>query len=204
MSATATDFSDALTRCRHGDIDARRDLEQRLRPLLQDLLTRVRRTKETPLRFGVEDPGIVDAAVADFLAGDVDVELGRVQDWTVVQGIFDMLIERALDDDDTRQAPEHRPLCVEQPGPGHRDGNDPSTDSAEPPVQTGQHPLAAWLTRGRVLMQRVHPLAMEVVELRVQGRDNREVADRLGLGLRLVKRLVGDVRASFDAAIAES
>tara|TARA_B100000959_G_scaffold202173_1_gene211569 strand:+ start:139 stop:276 length:138 start_codon:yes stop_codon:yes gene_type:complete len=45
---------------------------------------------------------------------------------------------------------------------------------------------------------------MEIVELRVQGRDNREVADRLGLGLRLVKRLVGDVRTSFDAATAES
>jgi hypothetical protein len=48
VNATATEFSEVLTRCRQGDRDARRDLEQRLRPLLQDLLTRMRRTKETP------------------------------------------------------------------------------------------------------------------------------------------------------------
>jgi hypothetical protein len=157
-----------------------------------------------PLRFGVEDPGIVDAAVGDFLAGDANVELSRVQDWTVVQVIFDTLIERALRDDETHKAPEHRPLRLEQPGSGNGGGNDPSAQTAEPAVQTGQHPLAAWLKRGRVLMQRVHPLAMEIVELRVQGRDNREVADRLGLGLRLVKRLVGDVLFFNDTATTES
>ena len=53
--------------------------------------------------------------------------------------------------------------------------------------------LAARLERLYVRAREVDPHALEILRLQADGFSDRDVADRLGLGLRLVRRIVADV-----------
>ncbi len=198
---------DVVNGWRQGDMraEAELDREEKLQPLLREILSRARRARETPLQFGLDSAEIVDAAVNDFLAGSADAELSQLQDWEMVEAVFDILIERALRDDEAHDGTEHRSPLTQQPRLGDSKVNeDAKAHADEPPEENTQHPLVGWLKRSRALMQRVHPAAIQVVELRVNGYQNREIAERLGLGLRLVKRIVDDMRTSWERATEEA
>ncbi len=198
-----TNLLDVVNGWRQGNMraEAELDLEEKLQPLLREILSRARRARETPLQFGLDSAEIVDAAVNDCLAGSADVELSQLQDWEMVEGLFDMLIERALRDEGAHDGTEHRSPLAQQPRLGD---SKVSEDADELPEEDTQHPLVGWLKRSRALMQRVHPAAIQIVELRVNGYQNREIADQLGLGLRLVKRIVDDLRTSWNRATEEA
>jgi hypothetical protein len=68
---------------------------------------------------------------------------------------------------------------------------------AHPFRSPGEARLAAWLDRTCAVMCGIDPLALEIVEWRLAGADCREMAERLGLGLRFVQRIVADLRAAW-------
>jgi ferredoxin len=53
--------------------------------------------------------------------------------------------------------------------------------------------LADWLERFHAECRAVDPRALEIVALRLEGRDLREIAERLGIGPRLVERILADL-----------
>ena len=60
--------------------------------------------------------------------------------------------------------------------------------------------LSSWLERAHRRMSAVHPLAPDILSWRVEGETSREIAGRLGLGLRLTERITADMRAAWTAA----
>lgn len=206
MISNLTNLTDVVNGARQGDMRAELYREEKIQPLLREMLSRARRARETPLQFGLDSAEIVDAAVNDFLACSADVELSQLQDWEMVEAVFDMLISRALRDDGAHHGTEHRSPLTQRPRFGDSTVNEEAKAHAdEPPEEEDtQHPLVGWLKRSRALMQRVHPAGIQIVELRVDGYQNREIAERLGLGLRLVNRIVDDMRTSWERATEEA
>ena len=74
------------------------------------------------------------------------------------------------------------------------------SDDAKAPARSG-HPqsrsLAEWLDRLYQVMRSVHPSAVDIIALRVAGFDARDIAERLGLGLRQVRSMTREMRASW-------
>ena len=191
MTIDSTNALSRLTTGTLGDITVAAQFE----PVLQQMLTAVRRHCETPLLARFDSRGIVDAALTDTPDIVSRAMLGRLQDSLSVETVFDLLIQRALQDERKQKtsrngAPEPRHLRSEE-------GADDSTGTRESESldEDTHRRLALWLEKFYEVMQDVHPAAIEIVGLRVDGCQDREIAERLELGLRLVKRVVHDIRA---------
>jgi hypothetical protein len=174
--------------------------EQSLQPLLEALLGELRRARETPLQFGIDSDGIVSVALKVFLAGDAEDGLRARLDWQSATVALDRLVAQflqpqpvcgrdALDDFESEAGTFSRVVGSNAPDPPG--GNAPT------------HPLAVWLERFYTVMTEVQPRAVEIVTLRVNGFDVRDIAERLGLGLRLVKRIIQDMRTNWKLATGE-
>lgn len=62
--------------------------------------------------------------------------------------------------------------------------------------------LAAWLTRLYRSLRAVHPAAIDIVALRLDGYDDRAIAERLRLGPRLVRHITSQMRADWETETA--
>ncbi len=194
-----SEFEDATGSWPGGDGPSQFDLEEKYRPFLQDILARAHRSGDTPLRFGIDSDGIVHAALKNFLAEQADQQESS-QDWETVKAAFDAMLERALLDE-RRQAGSICSPIAQQSHPSDDDGNAISGNAGVKVNQRAPHPLAAWLERFYDAMRGVHPNAIEIAGLRMEDYTSREIAQQLGLGLRLVKRIIEDMRLALGAEV---
>ncbi len=182
----ATELMDDLSRRRNGEVGLQSDLQEKLEPALLEMLAGVRRHRETPLMAGVDSHGIVHAALQNLSVSASQVELDYLQDSETVEAILNLLIKQSLLDE-----PDHSEARICSPR---------REQSRQQRNEQGPHPMAVWLEHFHAVMGEVHPEAVEIVILRVEGCDNREVAQRLGLPLRLVKRVVHDMQRAWKSA----
>ena len=172
----------------------RGDLDEKLAPALQEMIAGIRRHRETPLLAGFDSFGIVDAAVQSLLVANPDLELDHLRDWKAVKTIFNRLVLAALLDD-LNPSEETRGLS-----------NNATGGNTQPPAReqgNGQaiHPWAGWLEHFHSVMQEVHPKAIEIISLRVEGFQNREIAERVELTRRIVGRIVHDMQRAWKTAM---
>lgn len=59
--------------------------------------------------------------------------------------------------------------------------------------------LVAWLDRLYRAIRGVHPVAIDILALRVEGYVARDIAERLGLGLRQVHSMMHEMRARWQS-----
>ncbi len=196
-----SELRDAKDSWPDGDRPAQLDLEEQFRPLLEEILTHAHRSRDTPLRFGIDSDGIVNAALKSFLTEQAVEEAVSSQDWETAKAVFDALLKRALLDERERQAESNRSPIIEQSHPLDNDGNAISRSAGVRVNKRAPHPLAAWLERFYTAMRDVHPNAIEIAKLRMENYTSREVAQQLGLGLRLVKRIIEDVRLALEGEV---
>lgn len=143
-----------------------------LLPLLRKILAFLRRVGETPLQSRIDAVGIARAVLGDCpsrLSGEVN-------------GVLDDLVLRSL----------RRPPSVPVEDPEVREAP-ADVEAEEKAVQA----LAAWLDRFYVDLRTIDPRTFEIVGLRLDGCTSREIAERLGLGLRLVKRILRDIGSAL-------
>lgn len=143
-----------------------------LLPLLRKILAFLRRVGETPLQSRIDAVGIARAVLGDCpsrLSGEVN-------------GVLDDIVLRSL----------RRPPSVPVEDPGDREAT-ADVEVEERAVQS----LAAWLDRFYVDLRTIDPRTFEIVGLRLDGCTSREIAERLGLGLRLVKRILRDIGSAL-------
>jgi hypothetical protein len=143
-----------------------------LLPLLRKILAFLRRVGETPLQSRIDAVGIARAVLGDCpsrLSGEVN-------------GVLDDLVLRSL----------RRPPSVPVEDPEVREAP-ADVEAEEKAVQA----LAAWLDRFYVDLRPIDPRTFEIVGLRLDGCTSREIAERLGLGLRLVKRILRDIGSAL-------
>ncbi|MCI0626862.1 MAG: hypothetical protein L0387_35315 [Acidobacteria bacterium] len=179
-------------------------LKEKLYPLLQALLAQLRRSRETPLQFGIDSEGIVTAAMKDFLAGVTDEQPGQWRDWQLVTVALDELIAQFLEPHcSSRREEAHLQFGIRNSEFGIDWGllrsvapiewrGTRTTNTASP------HALVVWLERFYTVVREVQPRAIDIVGLRVEGFQDRDIAERLGLSLRLVKRIVQDMRVNWE------
>lgn len=180
---------------------AQLDLEETFRPLLKELLTQLHRSGDTPLRFGIDSVGIVDATLKEVFSRQTEDEAVSRQDWETVKAAFDGLLERALLDEPELWERSNRSPSAEKSYPSGKSGSGVSGSAGTSVNKTAPHPLATWLDHFHALMREVHPSAIEVANLRMEDYTCREVAQQLGLGLRLVRRIVEDMRLALGGEV---
>lgn len=148
--------------------------EEQLRPLLQEMLAGLRRHRDTPLQEGIDSAGIVREALRASLPGTSTQGSSCLADLKVDQSALDGLIAEALRDE----------AAV---------GSVRSRGRLDRPAGNGAG-LAGWLEQLHTVLHATHPTAVEIVALRIEDCPDREIAQRLGLGLRLVQRIIQDLR----------
>lgn len=153
------------------------------RLLLQESLGMIVQAGDTPLASRLNGPGIAEAAARALHSREP-------QRWSELAGDgrpLDVMLDACLCD------------AIE----GTR------TDSPEPEVpasslRTGPFrpevigPLGPWLEQRTRMLREVDPHALRIVDLRLRGNELREIAQSLGLGLRLTRAILDALGASFQ------
>jgi hypothetical protein len=150
-------------------------------PLLQRMLFLVRRSRETPLQFEIDSHGIAAAALDEFGGGSLFQHGRLAQDL----GILNELIHQVLGGED------------EPPTADVRSTSGPAPFGQCP---AGVHSIAAWLEQLYRVTRAIHPQAIDVLALRLQGFEPRDIAERLDLGGKLVQRVLSEVQAEWTQA----
>lgn len=167
-------------------------------PLFEGMLSHLRRSRETPLQFEIDSQGIVTAVlIAVPLDGIPAHETSPEADWKTLKGALDSLAARFLREEYANG---------ETIGRDHGSSGPPSDrlrhdDPGSPASLRGL--LATWLERYYRLMREASPQAIDIAALRAEGYQDRDIAERLGLGLRLVRRIVREMRTNWEAGIDE-
>lgn len=152
-----------------------------LRPLLEQLLARAGRLRETPLQFEIDSAGVALAVWSSFSAELSAADRHSLSDGARVCDALDLLVACALEDADSHV----RVLSAREAKP--------AADSVREAVLDG--PLVRvtqWFDELCGSLRETPFMAIEIVRLRVEGYEPRDIADRLGSGVRLVRRLLAD------------
>lgn len=187
------------------DMNGKRDAATALdfEPLLQNLLIPIRRARDTPLQFEIDSVRIVRAALKNFMAGISDQDKERLRERDAVVAALDELIDRSLlDKRDRRETAERSPQGKQESRDDNRESTRPGR-ATQPIDESLPRALAAWLDRFFTVMREVDHRAFEILGLRMEGFGDRDIAARLETGLRLVKRIVGEMRVSWKEAVGK-
>lgn len=161
-------------------------LEERSRSLLIEMLVCVRHTQDTPLYFGIDGQRVAGRALSLVEAGQELCDCGLLDAPRVVATI-ERLARVALG------APALVPVA---PVTRVARGGLPSVRARPEPLPL-QSLLAEWLEQTHQRMRAVHPLALDLLGLRVRGEGDREIATQLDFGLRLTRRITADMRSAW-------
>jgi len=147
---------------------------ERVRSLLIEMLSCVRHSQDTPLYFGIDGQRIVASALSSIEADCVEAESLREYPGEVMERI-EGLVREAL-------GASHHAL----------DSAAERADSRPLPAR-----LVFWMEGAHDRMRAVHPMALDILGLLVEGETSREVSERLALGLRLIQRICADMRKAW-------
>ena len=174
-------------------------LERLIRPLLQQMMTRADRFRDTPLQFEIDSAGITLAAWNSYVADVSTDDLPLLLDGERLCAALDHLIEQAFDDGELRAAMARGEEAANRSGPCE---DAPPVELAGPSMPGRRlQLLAEWLDRLCSSLRAVHARAIEVVGLRIEDYTARDIAQRQGTGLRLVRRLLTDARAQHERSV---
>jgi hypothetical protein len=177
---------------RSRDVWLKLKVKEKWYPLLQALLIQLRRSRQTPLQFGIDSEGIADAALLEFFDG-VQGDSRQRLDWQLATGALDGLVAQCLQLECSSPG-EEALISSGFPNPHSR------CEMSALALDATPHPLVLWLERFYTVMSEVHPQAIDIVGLRVEGFEDRDIAKRLELGLRLVKGIVRDMHVNWGVS----
>jgi hypothetical protein len=172
-----------------------RDLEATVRPLLHGMLRGLDRFRQTPLNLEIDCIGIVSSSIQMFAPGSPLRDAGVLEGGHGLIPALNAIFVGALRDDlppeETRSSP------VSYPPAASEDEHHFDTGQSDRHDGVDVIPLAQWLEQAYRTMRAVDTRAIEIVRLRVEGYTHREIAQRLDLGLRMVLRMMADVRQAW-------
>jgi hypothetical protein len=144
--------------------------EEALQPLLLAILSRLRRFRDTPLRFGINNQEIAAAAWNEFIIGLPEKERSEWQDQNHIGFLLTTKVLHLL-------SPE-----------------------SPPDSKNTNQSLADWISQLYCVLRETDDRAVEIMELRVDGLQARDIAEQLNLGLRLVKRILHQMDFNWNHA----
>lgn len=177
-------------------------LQARLRPLLSALLAQVRRLRDTPLQFDVDLAALADQQWDRCQAALPEPQRADPVDWPLVTSALDRLVALALAGGCADEGPSAAQRQLLQPEPPS-DLAEPIGHTAHPNPPGDASPLGRWITRFDAFVRGVDPCGLEILELRLDGCTDREIAERLGAGRRLVAATVGFMHAAWSGTTCQ-
>ena len=162
------------------------------RPLLQELICELQRARRTALQFQVDSPSIASAVWNSYCPLLSVAERRAIADGALLCRTLDGLLMQA---------------CYDEPDEDLTGFGDLRVDRAlGPPQAVAPQPerpflalLAHWFDE---LCGRLHTacdLSVAVIALRLEGYGIRDISLRLGLGVRLVRRLLAQAATRLSA-----
>lgn len=167
------------------------------RPLLQQLIAQVRIARAAPLHFHADSASIAASAWRGFWPCLGENERRRIADGESLCKALDAVLEPVLSDV-LSDAP-----CDAPSGHVAREvRGDLCGGACDSSTRNGDHlpSLVRWFERLHAALRTASDLAVAAIVLRLEGYDERDVAVRLGLGMRLVRRMLTRVRDELRAA----
>jgi hypothetical protein len=174
--------------------------EEKLPALLERMLAPIRRSRDTPLQFDIDSLRIVEAALQDFLPGGLDSTRAPDLDWESLISALNMLIDTILLPEKSDPSVEPAPHGSEQAIRANEGAAGEEADLS--PHQNFSHPLAAWLDSLFTVLRNVDNRSFEILSLRLEGFQDRDISEKLGTGLRLVKRITREMRFNWKEEAA--
>lgn len=166
---------------RDGDDRGAFDLDRLLRA---ELLVLVRSRRAGHLRARIDSEGVVNAALKSFLSGVAKDEFPQVNNRHDVRQLLAWFVMCVLKDEIRQLRTKKRNL--------HREaGLDACTSatSREPSPEESARALEYWVKFPDVV-RLVDEKAIDILELRLEGLNNTQIADKLDLGVRMVQQII--------------
>ncbi len=164
-------------------MDAVRFSAAGIQPLLEAMLARVRRAGDTPLQFGINGAEIAGNAWKEFIAEQPLPPGHHGENEARATAALNNLLDQILPHDSGTPERNGSVRCHDW---ARADGSSAST-------------VAEWLERLYVAARLTHSRALELVDLRIRGFSEQDIAAQLGWGSRLVRRILSDLRAQRAA-----
>lgn len=161
------------------------------------MLAEIRGCADTPLRCGIDGLGMAGAALTEFTTRMAADTSGLAVTWPMLEATLEELLDQSLvaDEPPCRLVGPNMIERIPGPVPVHdaRITVGDVADTHEEMIQA----LGAWIDRVFRIMCDLDPISIEVVARRADGWASRDIARSTGLGLRLVRRILDELRAAL-------
>ncbi len=160
---------------------------EKIEALLLELLEPIRHSDDTLLHFEIDSQAIAEPVWENFVASLSREELRRWGNWEAIRAALSTLVGQTLD----------RPSDITPPT-GGREGFQATNDEAT------MQSLGAWFKRLVDRMQGVDQRTLQILALRIEGYDDRDISEQLGIGLRCIQRITGEMQLAWNAKPLQS
>jgi hypothetical protein len=183
-----------------GDGNDASDLEHVLRPFLMQLLALVRRRRPATMQARIDSEAVVNQALKSFLSGVPKGEFPILNNRDDVLKVLRTLVLRALIGEKRTHCRGKRSVFREQPHeaplPEAVTTGEGLTTAAGQLLPGAKEFLEALLP----VLRPVDPRAIDIVEMRLEGLSNNEIADQLGIGPRMVQVIRQKMKDAWEQA----
>jgi DNA-directed RNA polymerase specialized sigma24 family protein len=193
-------ITDALDRLKKGDPNAPFDLQRELQPFLLEMIRLVQRRRVALLNARIDSHAIVNDALHSFLTGIPKGEFPALSNHEEVKKALTSLVTRTLCDQIRWHRRKKRDVGLEQQGGGIPLEAIPDAKELAATAGDLACDLASWLDQLRAFVRDVHPKAIDIIELSLQGLDNNDIAAVLSLAVRTVQKIKQDMFLAWKKA----
>lgn len=153
----------------------------KIEALLLDMLAPMRDNPDTLLHFEIDSQAIAGSSWENFVTSLSAKEARQWKSWPLIESALSNLVQQALIpnvDSTDHDAPTR---------PAQLPANDPT--SASP---------ALWLERLIAIMRGIDQRTLEILALRTEGFDDRDISQQLDTGLRCIKRITREMQFAWN------
>jgi len=160
---------------------------EKIEALLLELLEPIRHSDDTLLYFEIDSRAIAEPVWENFVASLSREEVRRWENWEVIRNALSALVRQTLDRHSGSTA-------IPGMDGGFQRPNDEATMQS----------LGAWFKRLVDMMQGIDQRTLQILALRIEGFDDRDISEQLGTGLRCVQRIAREMQLAWNAKPLET
>jgi ATP/maltotriose-dependent transcriptional regulator MalT len=160
---------------------------EKIEALLLELLEPIRHSDDTLLHFEIDSRAIAEPVWKNFVASLSREEIRQWENWELIRNALSNLVRQTLDRHSGGTAI-----------PGIDEEFHPPSDETTMPS------LGAWFKRLVDLMQGIDQRTLQILALRIEGFNDRDISEQLGTGLRCIQRIAREMQLAWNAAPVET
>jgi len=145
------------------------------------MLEPMRDNDDTLLHFEIDSQAIAKSVWGNFITSLSASEAQHLRDWPSIESALSDLVQQALNGHSSS------PATADNTGETQLSTIDKNTSSP-----------ALWLERLISMMRAINYRTLEILALRIEGFDDRDIAEQLETGLRCIKRITKEMQLAWN------